>query len=132
MSDDVSRLERRARWLLRAYPPGYRADWGEEILGTLLEVTPPARIWPTARDLTSILAGGIRARRNGNGRQGPAVALRQTAVLGIALYISSLLSDDLGRLSSSAGPFGRSVLLALVPLAATLAAAWSGRRWLWE
>jgi len=36
-ASDVSRLQRRARNLLRAYPPGYRADRGEEILGTLLE-----------------------------------------------------------------------------------------------
>jgi hypothetical protein len=131
--DDASRLERRARWALRAYPPDYRADWGEEILGTLLEVTPPGRIWPAPRDLTSILAGGTRARRNANQRQGLAVGLRQAAVLGIALYISGVLSEDLSLLRIadwSAWPFGQDVLLAIVSLAATLAAAWSGRRWL--
>jgi hypothetical protein len=29
-----SRLERRIRLLLHAYPPAYRADRGEEMLGT--------------------------------------------------------------------------------------------------
>jgi hypothetical protein len=43
---DAGRLERRARWLLRAYPAAYRADRGEEIIGTLLEAVPPGRDWP--------------------------------------------------------------------------------------
>jgi hypothetical protein len=96
---DVSRLERRARRLLLAYPSGYRADRGEEILGTLMETTPPGRDWPPARDLASVLSGGLRARGHANRRHGPAVSLRQAAILGIALVISCTLSselDDLG------------------------------------
>lgn len=130
---DVGRLEQRARLLLRAYPPGYRADRGEEILGTLLEATPPGRDWPPARDLASVLGGGLRARRDANRRQGAAASLRQAAVLGIALYISAMLSQELSNLRFpgwSSGPLGWKVLLPFVPLAATLAAAWSGRRWL--
>src|SRR5215469_11069950 len=84
----ASRLERRIRLLLRAYPPGYRADRGEEMLGTLLEATADGRDWPSARDAWSLLAGGIRARRAGNRRLGPATSLRQAVVLGLALYLS--------------------------------------------
>jgi hypothetical protein len=83
-----SRLERRIRLLLHAYPPPYRADRGEEMLGTLLEATPDDRDWPSARDSWSLLAGGTRARRAGNRQPGPAASLRQAVVLGLALYLS--------------------------------------------
>ena len=63
-----SRLERRVRLLLRL-PKGYRADRGEELLGTLLEATPDGRDWPAARDCWSLLAGGARARRASNLRR---------------------------------------------------------------
>ena len=97
-----SRLERRIRLLLRAYPPGYRADRGEEMLATLLEATPDGRDWPSARDSWSLLAGGTRARRTSNQRLGPATSLRQAVVLGLALYVSYasaqfLLPDPLTR-----------------------------------
>lgn len=82
------RLERRIRLLLRAYPKGYRADRGEEMLGTLLQATPDGRDWPPARDSWSLLAGGTRARRASNRQLGPATSLRQAAVLGLALYLS--------------------------------------------
>jgi hypothetical protein len=45
----VTGLERRCRWLLRAYPAWYRRKRGEEMLGTLLEASPPDRRWPSAR-----------------------------------------------------------------------------------
>src|SRR5215471_6000904 len=84
----ASRLERRIRLLLRAYPPGYRAERGEEMLGTLLEATPDGRGWPSARDSWSLLAGGIRARRAANRQPGPAANLRQAVVFGLVLYLS--------------------------------------------
>ena len=66
---DADRLERRARWLLRAYPAAYRADRGEEITGTLLEATPPGRDWPppweTAR-LSGPPAGGTCPSSSGS------------------------------------------------------------------
>jgi hypothetical protein len=128
----AGRLERRARSLLRAYPMGYRADRGEEILGTLLEATPPGRGWPPARDVASVLAGGLRARRTANLRQAAADSLRLAAMLGITLYLCGLLSQELSLLRLpgwSSGPNGWKMLLPCVPLAGTLAAAWSGRRW---
>jgi len=50
----TGRLERRARWLLRAYPAAYRADRDEEIIGTLLETVPPGRDWPPRRPLVTV------------------------------------------------------------------------------
>jgi len=128
----AGRLERRARRLLRAYPPGYRARRGEEILGTLLEATPPGRGWPRGRDVASVLAGGVRARRKTNLRLAEAVSLRQAAILAIALYLCGLLNRELGLLrfpgwSPDPAGVGWRALLPCVPLAVTVAAAWSGR-----
>jgi hypothetical protein len=121
-----SRLQRRIRLLLRAYPPGYRADRGEEMLGTLLETTPDGRDWPSARDAWSLLAGGARARRARNRQLGPATSLRQAVVLGLALYVSwgAARFFQSGPLT---GAHGTPVLAGLL-LAATALAVWAGYR----
>jgi hypothetical protein len=121
-----SRLERRVGLLLRAYPPGYREDRGEEMLGTLLEATPEGRDWPAARDSWSLLAGGLRARRAVNRQLGLATSLRQAVVLGLALYVSWAASQffTTDALFRAHGP----AMLAGVLLAATALAVWAGRR----
>ena len=58
----MSSLERRCRWLLRAYPAWYRCRRGEEMLGTLLEASPPGRSWPSFRDARALVIGGLRVR----------------------------------------------------------------------
>jgi hypothetical protein len=58
----VSPLERRCRWLLHAYPAWYRRDRGGEMLGTLLEASPPPRRWPSFRDARALVIGGLRVR----------------------------------------------------------------------
>jgi hypothetical protein len=58
----VSSLERRCRGLLRAYPAWYRRGRGEEMLGTLLEASPPGRRWPSFRDTRALVIGGLRVR----------------------------------------------------------------------
>jgi hypothetical protein len=58
----VSSLERRCRWLLRAYPAWYRRGRGEEMLDTLLEASPPGRRWPSFRDARALVIGGLRVR----------------------------------------------------------------------
>lgn len=58
----MTRLDRHCRWLLLAYPAWYRRERGEEMLGTLLEVGPPERSWPSFRDARSLITGGSRAR----------------------------------------------------------------------
>lgn len=132
-SSGPSRLERRARKLLRAYPPGYREHRGEEILGTLLEAACPGRSWPSARETASIVGSGLCARRNANQRQGVAASLRQAAVLGVTLYLVGLMSSQFaGYLDSVVWvpgmvPMGWMKILPFAALA-PLAAAWRGRR----
>ena len=55
-------LERRCRWLLRAYPAWYRRERAGEMLGTLLEASPPGRRWPSFRDARALVIGGLRVR----------------------------------------------------------------------
>jgi len=58
----VTPLERHCRWLLRAYPAWYRRKRAEEMLGTLLEASPPGSRWPSFRDTRALVIGGIRIR----------------------------------------------------------------------
>ena len=58
----MSPLERRCRWLLRAYPAWYRRDRGREMLGTLLKASPPGARWPPFRDARALVIGGLRVR----------------------------------------------------------------------
>lgn len=58
----MSALERRCRRLLLAYPAWYRRGRGEEMLGTLLEASPPGRRWPSFRDTRALVTGGLRVR----------------------------------------------------------------------
>jgi len=134
---DAGRLERRARWLLRAYPAAYRADRGEEIIGTLLEAVPPGRDWPPPREAIALIAAGLHARRAANLRQGLAVSLRQVAVAGAAMYLVQLPALGLGAVAWSARRghlpflfwFYGWLFYALGGLALViLAAGWSGRR----
>ena len=53
-----SKLERRYRRLIRVYPRGPRR---EELLNTLVEMSPPGRRWPTVRETVDILRHGLRA-----------------------------------------------------------------------
>jgi len=134
---DAGRLERRARWLLRAYPAAYRADRGEEIIGTLLDAVPPGRDWPPSQEAVALVAAGLRARRAANLRQGLAASLRQVAVAGAAVYLVQLPALGLGAVVWTARRghlplllwdyewlFYMLGVLALV----ILAAGWSGRR----
>jgi DNA-binding PadR family transcriptional regulator len=58
----VSALERRCRRLLLGYPAWYRRGRDEEMLGTLLEASPPGRRWPSVRDTRALVLGGLRVR----------------------------------------------------------------------
>lgn len=55
-------LERHCRLLLRAYPAWYRRKRAREMLGTLLEASPPGRKWPSLRDARALVIGGLRVR----------------------------------------------------------------------
>jgi hypothetical protein len=82
----MSRLERRCRGLLRAYPQPYRAGRGEEILGTLLDATPAGRSWPPGRDAWSVITGGLRVRAARNRQLPLPTNLRLAALLAAALW----------------------------------------------
>ena len=55
-------LKRHCRLLLGAYPAWYRRDRAGEMLGTLLEASPPGRRWPSFRDARALVIGGFRVR----------------------------------------------------------------------
>jgi hypothetical protein len=135
---DASLLARHVRLLLRCYPKAYRAHRGEEILDTLLETTRPGRGWPPAREVASVIGGGLRARRAANLSQGFGISLRQAMILGVAAALISEVSTVLvGPLvvqiafrGSFSAPYGLASTLLGIGVAATIAGAWSGRRWI--
>ncbi|WP_067461062.1 hypothetical protein [Actinomadura macra] len=62
--------ERWYRLFLRAFPPGHRLEYGDEILGTLLNDTP--RRLPSPRETAGLLTAGLAARaRAAAGEAGP-------------------------------------------------------------
>jgi hypothetical protein len=135
----VTRLERRARLLLRAYPPDYRADRAEEMLGTLLEAARPGQEWPSVRDARSFLRGGVAARAARNRRLGLRTSLRQAATLGLVLYVSQvaatwvsfplfLVGASFPLFRAGASRQALQELLMASLLVAAFLAVWTGRR----
>jgi hypothetical protein len=133
----MSELERRCRLVLTAYPPEYRRERGEEILGTLLEATPQGRDWPRARDVRALISGGLRARAAANRRLSTAADIRLGVLLGVAIVMSANAAGFLRDFATSSAAFataqgtaasGWRELLAGVLLAAAVACAWLGRR----
>ncbi|MEU8263104.1 hypothetical protein AB0C02_21035 [Micromonospora sp. NPDC048999] len=55
-------LEHRYRLLLRAYPPAYQRERGEELISTLMELSHPGQQWPAPREARALLLAGIRVR----------------------------------------------------------------------
>jgi hypothetical protein len=55
-------LERRYRLLLRAYPPAWRREREQEILGVLMAGAPAGRRRPTAGEAADLLLRGMQAR----------------------------------------------------------------------
>ncbi|MFE3448445.1 hypothetical protein ACFXJ8_05870 [Nonomuraea sp. NPDC059194] len=88
----MTSLERRYRWLLRAYPNAYRADHGEELLDILLESAAPGQALPPAREAYALLVGGLRTRII-SAAQGPAwvdglhLGVTALAVLNLAVLV---------------------------------------------
>lgn len=69
----MTSLERRYRWLLRAYPAGYRSDYGEELLDVLMDTAEPDRALPPVREAVALVSNGVRTRIT-EAAQGPAWA----------------------------------------------------------
>src|SRR5215469_11315205 len=91
----MSPLERRGRLLLRAYPAPYREVRGEEIIGTLLEATPPGRSWPLPRDIRCLIAGVFRAHAAQPRQFTTAAKLRTATLAGVAAYLAFTASGVL-------------------------------------
>jgi hypothetical protein len=89
------RLERRYRRLLLAYPPEYRAVHGEEIIGTLLEAASPAQRFPSGREATGLLLGGLRARARQAAAASPPRVWSDGLHLGVLLIVLANLSQAL-------------------------------------
>jgi hypothetical protein len=94
MSQPPTKLERRARALLRAYPAEYRRDRAEEMIGTLLEAAPAGRSFPTARDAWALIAGGRHARAALNRGLSVRASLRLALILGISIFVSSAIARE--------------------------------------
>jgi hypothetical protein len=92
------RLGRRYRWLLLAYPPDYRASHGEEIIGTLLEAASPTQRFPSGREATGLLLGGLRTRARQAAAASPPRLWSDGLHLGVLLIVLANLSQalDLG------------------------------------
>jgi hypothetical protein len=127
----MNALERRCRRLLRAYPAGYRAERGEEILGTLLECAPPGQAWPRLREVVSLVVGGLRVRAAQNRRLSTPADLRLALILGLAIIVAFTEADQatqaasfpLGRLDHSArfsGIPGHTIVAASLALTAIM------------
>ncbi|GAB3986492.1 hypothetical protein GCM10029978_102160 [Actinoallomurus acanthiterrae] len=96
-----SRAERCYRRLLRAYPPAYRAAHGEEIVGTLLEVS--ARHGrPSAREAAGLVRGGLAARLRERTAH-PTPWWADGLALGAFLIALSDLTADLAHLDGGVG-----------------------------
>jgi hypothetical protein len=121
----MSNLESHARSLLRFYPPSYRAERGEEILGTLLQASAPGRDWPAPRDARSLIAGGLRARSAQNGRLPLGTSLRLVLMLATVLWLAAIPSTAMHYEPFWPGAAYETCALLLV---ATIVAPWFARR----
>lgn len=112
----MSALERRYRFLLRAYPASYRRDRGEEIIGTLLQAVPSGRNHPGWRDAWALLLGGLRVHAAQNQRLSTPANLRLAAMLTLAIVgaiIATSRVADVVRYESRSWPMRHFFRLAL-------------------
>jgi hypothetical protein len=85
----MSKLERRYRRLLLAYPRSYRKARGDEMLGTLLESSAPGRSQPTVKDTRALILGGLKLRSGSDQRLTVADSVRLVVLLAACLDIVS-------------------------------------------
>jgi hypothetical protein len=124
-ADRLAALERRSRWLLRAYPADYRRERGGEIIGTLLETTPGGRAWPRPSDARALAVGGLRTRAAQNRRLSATANLRIAVMAGVSMYVLLMAAEYLGTWVIDPGPLRgewRIMALGLLIMAAVLPA----------
>jgi len=81
------RLRHRYQRLLVTYPNGYRAAHGDEILSTLLEAARPTQRFPSWREATSLLLGGLRLRARQAAKESPSRLWTDGLHLGVLLVV---------------------------------------------
>ncbi len=134
----MTELERRYRWLLRAYPRAYQQYRADEMLETLLATADDERRRPNLREAAALVVGGLRARtgvdRLGSRSALTCSALRLSAlsllVYGMTLWAGGPISFLVTMLSD--GPYKPDawwfiVIPALLTIA-LFAAAWGSYR----
>jgi hypothetical protein len=89
------RLRRRYERLLFTYPTDYRAAHGDEIVSTLLEAARPTQRWPSWRESTSLLLGGLRMRARQAAKESPTRLWTDGLHLGVLLVVLVNLSHAL-------------------------------------
>ena len=117
-----ARLARRCRLLLVAYPPAYRAQRGEEILGTLLDTATPGQRAPRFADAVDLVVSGVRLRIGApamTGFDGGLVAAAPIA-LALAAGISAFAWWRIEPIGDGAGP-GEQAFLGLFRTAGPMA-----------
>jgi hypothetical protein len=85
----MSNLEQRYRQLLLAYPRGYRAVRGDDMVGTLMESSAPGRSRPTAKDTMALILGGLKVRSDSGQRLTVADSVRLVVLLAASLALVS-------------------------------------------
>ena len=75
----MTELERRYRWLLRAYPRAYRQYRADEMLETVLATAEDEQRRPNPREAAALVIGGLRAR-TGVDRLGSRAAMGHSAL----------------------------------------------------
>jgi hypothetical protein len=81
------RLRHRYERLLVIYPSDFRAAHAEEILSTLLEAARPTQRWPSLREATSLLLGGLRLRARQAAKESPTRLWTDGLHLGVLLVV---------------------------------------------
>ena len=81
------RLRRRYQRLLLTYPTGYRAAHSDEIVSTLLEAARPTQRWPSWRESTSLLLGGLGLRARQAAKESPTRLWTDGLHLGVLLVV---------------------------------------------
>lgn len=134
-ADSVTPLERRARLLLRVYPPAYRQQRSDEIIGTLLEASAD-RTWPRVRDVCALAVGGLKARAAQNRQRTVGANLRVAVMAGLAMYLSlgiaqyvdSLVQGLMPGWHRAPGWTGWTPVVITLLTGATIVLAWSAPR----
>jgi hypothetical protein len=130
----MSELEDRYRRLLRFYPRSYRAERGDEMVGTLLETSAAGQVRPARKDARALVLGGLRVRSGFDQRLTAAASIRLTVLLAASLVV---VSESAFWIMMVRGEWGYTfpsmaygwVSLALLLLAiATVVLTWTRRR----